>query len=87
MKAKDAKRLAKETKQTVRTTEKGEVGSVRVGISLKVDHATLQALKARAEAEGLPYQTLINSILTRYVKSPSLDERVSALENMLKKHG
>jgi predicted DNA binding CopG/RHH family protein len=87
MKAKEAMKEAKRTRKAAMTTERSEVEAVRVGISLRVDLEVLQALKARAVAEGLPYQTLINSILTKYVKSPSLDERVRAIEDQIKKHG
>lgn len=39
----------------------------RVKISLRVKAADLLALKARAAREGIPYQTLINSILHQAV--------------------
>ncbi len=35
-------------------------------ISLRVNEFDLSILKERAEAAGLPYQTLINSVLHRY---------------------
>ncbi|OGV95594.1 hypothetical protein A2W24_06880 [Microgenomates group bacterium RBG_16_45_19] len=37
-------------------------------ISLRVNHQTLKLIKSRARAVGLPYQTLINSVLYRYAK-------------------
>jgi predicted DNA binding CopG/RHH family protein len=39
----------------------------RVKISLRVKQADLLRLKARAAREGIPYQTLINSILHQAV--------------------
>ncbi len=36
-------------------------------INIRISQATLSGLKARAIAEGLPYQTLVASILHKYV--------------------
>ena len=41
----------------------------RVKISLRVREVDLNRLKARAVREGIPYQTLINSILHKAVHS------------------
>ena len=40
---------------------------LRAKISLRVPRDDLARLKARALAEGLPYQTLINSLIHKYV--------------------
>ena len=37
-------------------------------ISIRINHADLDAIRLKAEAAGLPYQTLINAIIHRYVK-------------------
>ncbi|MGE0502981.1 MAG: CopG family antitoxin [Rhizobiaceae bacterium] len=37
-------------------------------ISISIPERDLSRLKARAAAEGMPYQTLINSILHKYVE-------------------
>lgn len=39
----------------------------REKISLRVSRADLARLKSRALQEGIPYQTLINSIIHKYV--------------------
>jgi predicted DNA binding CopG/RHH family protein len=39
----------------------------RTKISLRIPNADLERLKAKASAEGMPYQTLINSILHKAV--------------------
>jgi predicted DNA binding CopG/RHH family protein len=39
----------------------------RTKISLRVNNSDLAKLKARAAQEGMPYQTLINSILHKAV--------------------
>ncbi len=36
-------------------------------ISLRISNFDLEKLKEKAEKEGIPYQTLINSILHKYV--------------------
>jgi predicted DNA binding CopG/RHH family protein len=41
----------------------------RQRISISIPERDLARLKARAVAEGMPYQTLINSILHKYVES------------------
>ncbi|MGN6469603.1 MAG: CopG family antitoxin [Rhizobiaceae bacterium] len=41
----------------------------RQRISISVPERDLARLKARAAEEGMPYQTLINSILHKYVES------------------
>ena len=35
-------------------------------INIRISHATLMGLKTKAIAEGLPYQTLVGSILHKY---------------------
>lgn len=50
---------------------------------MRLDLDTLTGLKKEAAEKGLPYQTLINSILKRHVKSPDLVERVERLERKI----
>jgi predicted DNA binding CopG/RHH family protein len=47
---------------------KGVLGGKRERISISVPERDLARLKARAAEEGMPYQTLINSILHKYVE-------------------
>ncbi len=49
--------------------------AVRVMISLKIEANNLSDLKTEAERLGMPYQTLINSILHRYVSGQLVDKR------------
>lgn len=42
-------------------------GSERVQVTLRISKYNLSKLKARALREGMPYQTLINSILHKAV--------------------
>ena len=45
---------------------KTDNSAAKTPISLRVDGAVLADLKTEAEQLGIPYQTLINSILYRY---------------------
>jgi predicted DNA binding CopG/RHH family protein len=49
--------------------------ALRVMISLKIEANNLADLKTEAERLGMPYQTLINSILHRYVSGELVDKR------------
>lgn len=46
---------------------KGVLGGKRERISISIPERDLARLKARAAEEGMPYQTLINSILHKYL--------------------
>lgn len=43
-------------------------------ISLRISSADLDLLKSKAAIEGIPYQTLINSVLHKYVTNQLLDK-------------
>ena len=47
--------------------------AVRKNVTMRMDAATLAALKAKAEADGIPYQTLAAMILRKYVQGALLD--------------
>jgi predicted DNA binding CopG/RHH family protein len=51
-----------------REAAKGALDGKRQRISISVPERDLARLKARAAEEGMPYQTLINSILHKYVE-------------------
>ena len=44
-------------------------------ISLRLKNNDLELLKRRAESEGLPYQTLLSSIVHKYVSDQLVDKR------------
>ncbi|MCD6342701.1 MAG: antitoxin [Spirochaetaceae bacterium] len=44
-------------------------------ISLRIAEYDLEGLKKRAEEEGMPYQTLISTILHKYVTDQLVDKR------------
>ncbi len=43
-------------------------------INIRVSQADLDRIRAKAEREGLPYQTLISSVLHKYVNDQLVDE-------------
>ena len=45
-------------------------------INIRISEHDLHQVKRRADREGLPYQTLICSILRKYVSDQLVDERV-----------
>ncbi len=51
----------------IRAAAKATINEARVKVSLRIPESDLQRLKARALRDGLPYQTLINSILHKAV--------------------
>ncbi len=50
----------------------------RKAISLKVLESDLEKLKARALEEGMPYQTLLNSVLHKYVTGQMTEKNTIA---------
>jgi predicted DNA binding CopG/RHH family protein len=50
-------------------------------INIRISESDLEKLKARSTEEGLPYQTLISSILHKYVSNRLVDE--DAIRNSL----
>lgn len=47
----------------------------KVMISLRLDGHVISLLKDEAERSGIPYQTLINSIIHRYVHDELIDQK------------
>jgi predicted DNA binding CopG/RHH family protein len=47
--------------------------SVRKPITLRMEGADLEAIKRLAEQEGMPYQTLIGSLVHKYVTGALVD--------------
>ena len=46
----------------------------RKAINVKVLESDLEKLKARALEEGMPYQTLLNSVLHKYITGQLVDK-------------
>ena len=59
--------LTPERKAELQQAARNTLDDERIQISLRVSKRNLSKLKARALREGMPYQTLINSILHKAV--------------------
>lgn len=57
-------------------------------ISLRISSHQLQILKNKAETQGIPYQTLITSVLHRYINNELLDrqETLKSIQNLQETH-
>ena len=44
-------------------------------ISLRISNYTLEKIKEKASNEGVPYQTLVNSILHKYITNQLFDKK------------
>lgn len=80
MRLKEAMKEAKKTGKRVKVDEPEHITELKVNLSIRLDAALLAWLKETAAREGIPYQTFINSILTKRMNEGSLEERVSKLE-------
>lgn len=59
--------LTSERLQELQVVARGKMNEERTPISLRIPKTDLSRLKTRAMQEGIPYQTLINSILHKSV--------------------
>ena len=59
--------LTKERSEKLQAAARATINEERIRISLRVPKSDLSRLKTRALQEGIPYQTLINSILHKAV--------------------
>ncbi len=87
MKLKEAMRVAKATGKRVKVTEETPISSVKVNTSIRLDLDVLNWCKKEADRQGIPYTTLINSILKKAAAIEPLEIRVDALEKALKRIG
>ena len=46
----------------------------KVSVNLRLDGSTVAAIRTEAERMGIPYQTLISSILHRFVNGELIDK-------------
>jgi len=85
MNRQDAKKLAKATGKPQRVTEVEQVDEIKVQLSLRVDLDVLNKIKKLATEQGLPYTTLMNSMLKQQVSGDqALIARVDRIEKALK---
>ncbi len=65
----DLKKMKK--KKSVKTFDEAQ----KVAINIRIDALTVADIKDEAERMGLPYQSLINSILHRFVRGELVDRQ------------
>ncbi|WP_347357487.1 hypothetical protein [Bdellovibrio sp.] len=65
-----------------RTTSKEDVSKTL--ISLRINTNDLVDIKSEAERLGIPYQTLMGSILHRYITGELLDKKGAEILKMIK---
>lgn len=61
--------LTSERRREITAAARASMNEERFKVSLRIPKADLARLKSRALQEGIPYQTLINSIIHKYVSS------------------
>ena len=67
--------------KTVSTTKKKRIQNIikkaneKKNISLRVNSQDLDLLKIRAEKEGIPYQTLLSSVIHKFVTEQLVDQK------------
>jgi predicted DNA binding CopG/RHH family protein len=61
--------LTPERRREITAIARATMNDERLKVSLRIPKNDLTRLKSRALQEGIPYQTLINSIIHKYVTS------------------
>ncbi len=56
---------------------KSDIDAAKVPISIRLDGGVLSTLKTEAERLGIPYQTLIGSLLHRYSNDELVDKKIA----------
>lgn len=56
-------------------SKKVDPEAVKVAVSLRLDSSDLSKVRDEADRMGIPYQTLIGSIIHRYVNGELMDKR------------
>lgn len=58
--------------------------AAKIAISIRLDGGELAEIRTEAERLGIPYQTLIGSVLHRYVAGELVDRNSPDLKKLLK---
>jgi predicted DNA binding CopG/RHH family protein len=58
--------------------------AAKTPISIRLDGVILAALKTEAERLGIPYQTLVSSVLHRFVQGELVDKKSLDLAKLIK---
>jgi uncharacterized protein (DUF4415 family) len=60
-----------------------DLNAAKVPISIRLDGAVLAELRSEAERLGIPYQTMISSVLHRYVQGELVDPKAIDLRRII----
>ncbi|KYG65501.1 hypothetical protein AZI86_00015 [Bdellovibrio bacteriovorus] len=63
---------------------KADKEAAKTPISIRIDGGELAEIRTEAERMGIPYQTLISSILHRYVSGELIDRSAPELKKIFK---
>lgn len=61
---------------------KKAASDVRKSVTMRLSESTITGLKERADADGIPYQTLASMVLQKYVRGALLDK--DAVQEVIK---
>ena len=64
----EAENRLEETRDWWKSAARATLEASKTRVSLSIPDRTLRRLKARAEAEGVPYRALINDILDKWLE-------------------
>ena len=85
MDRKTAKKLAKETGKIQKVTEFESIDEAKIQVSVRIDLSVLNEIKRQADERGIPYTTLLNSMLKQHlVSEASVEARLERIEKELK---
>ena len=81
--AREYKRISKDRKRNIESTL--EKSSKKRVVTLRLNNNDLEQIKSIANTEGIPYQTLISSILHKYINNRFVDKNeVFKISELLK---
>jgi len=61
-------------------TAKMDANAAKIPISIRMDGSVLASLKTEAARLGIPYQTLVGSVLHRYVHGELVDRKARGVK-------
>jgi predicted DNA binding CopG/RHH family protein len=64
---------------------KTDLDAAKTPISIRLDGGVLADLRSEAERLGIPYQTLISSVLHRYIKGELVDPKAIDLRMIIQR--
>ncbi len=73
-------------KKLKKRPQKANVGkdAAKIPISLRIDGSELSEIRTEADRLGIPYQTLISSILHRYVTGDLVDRKSPEIRKLIR---